>query len=296
MKIGIALGGGGAKGMAHIGVLRVLEAARVQIDLVAGTSAGAIAGALYAAGKSPDEIAARMRQLRLSQLLTRDRTGWGLFSTDGIRRVIETEIGQTTRIEHLPRAFVAVAVDMNSGDEIAFDAGSVADAVCASAAFPGLFAPVQINGRCYFDGGVTNPVPFDVVRQRGADRVLAVDLGADDPVFTVALPHRRHGELIYRLLWAAESQQVVRVASRAIGIMSRQMRMQKLKQSPPDVVIAPQVQQVGMLDLDLAAECIHAGEQAARDVLPQIERVVKSPAWWYGAYRWIVRIRGRSVS
>ena len=296
MKIGIALGGGGAKGMAHIGVLRVLESARVQIDIVAGTSAGAIAGALYAAGKSPDEIAALIRRLRLAQLLTRDRTGMGLFSTDGIRRVIETEIGKTTRIENLPRAFVAVAVDMDSGDEVAFDAGPVADAVCASAAFPGLFAPVRIDGRCYFDGGVTNSVPFDVLRRRGTDRVLAVDLGADDPVFTVAPSHRRHGELMYRLMCAAENQKVVRVASRAIGIMSKQMRMQKLKQVPPDLILYPQVQQVGMMDFELAAECVRAGEQAARDALPQIERIVKSPEWWYRSYRWMRRIRGRNAS
>ena len=296
MRIGIALGGGGAKGMAHIGVLRVLESAGIKIDIVAGTSAGAIAGSLYAAGKSPEEIEAVIRRLRLPQWLTRDRTGMGLFSTDGIRRVIETEIGKTTRIENLPRAFVAVAVDMDSGEEIVFDAGRVADAVCASAAFPGLFAPVRINGRCYFDGGVMNSVPFDVLRRRGADRVLAVDLGADDPVFTVGLPHRHHGELLYRILCVAENQKAVRVAQRAIGIMSQQMRLQKLKQAPPDFILHPQVQAVGMMDFDLATECIRAGEHATRDALPQIERVLKSPDWWYGSSRWIERIRGRNVS
>jgi NTE family protein len=292
MRIGIALGGGGAKGVAHIGVLRVLESARVPIHIVAGTSAGAIAGALYAAGKTPDEIERVIRRLTLRQLLTRDRSGMGLFSTDGIRRLIEAEIGKETRIEDLPRAFVAIAVDMDSGDEIAFDSGLIADAVCASAAFPGLFAPVRVNGRCYFDGGVMNPVPFDAVRRRGADRVLAVDLGADDPVFTVGPARHRRGDWFYRLLFVAGDQKIMRVASRAIGIMSKQMRLEKMRQSPPDLVLYPNVQSVGLLDFDLADECIVAGDQAARDALPQIEQIVMSPRWRYQSQKLIERIRG----
>lgn len=293
MKIGIALGGGGAKGMAHIGVLRVLDSVGVKIDIIAGTSAGAIAGSLYAAGKTPQEIEAVVSNLRLQQLLTRDRTGTGFFSTNGIRRVIETEIGKMTRIEDLPLKFIAMAVDMDSGEEIAFDSGPVADAVCASAAFPGLFAPVQIDGHGYFDGGVINSVPFDVARRRGASRVLAVDLGSDDPVFTIQLPQRRGSAWFYRLLFAVGNQRVVRVATRAIGVMSRQIRRQKLKESPPDLILRPLVQHVGMMDFDLALDCILAGEQAARAALPQIERVLKSPEWWYQSQRWMTRLRGR---
>jgi NTE family protein len=293
MKIGLALGGGGAKGMAHIGVLSVLESAGIKVDIIAGTSAGAIAGSLYAAGKSPREIETLVRGLRWQQLLTRDRTGMGIFSTEGIRRVLEAAIGKTTRIEDLPRRFIAMAVDMDSGEERAFDSGPVAKAVCASAAFPGLFAPVRIDGHGYFDGGVTNAVPFDVVRRRGARRVLAVDLGADDPTFIVQFPHRRGSTLFYRLLFATGKQKAMRVATRAIGIMSRQIRMQRLKESPPDLVLHPLVQQVGMMDFELAVDCIRAGEQAARDALPQIERVLKSPEWWYQSQRWMTRRRGR---
>ena len=291
MKIGIALGGGGAKGVAHIGVLRVLEVARVKIDMVAGTSAGAIVGALYAAGKSLDEIEFVIRRLTLRQLLTRDRMGMGLFSTNGIRRVIEREIGAAARIEDLPRAFAAVAVDMESGEEITLDKGSVADAVCASAAFPGLFSPVQVGERLYFDGGVMNPVPFDVLRRRGADLVLAVDLGADDPVFTVAPARHRRGDLFYRLLFVAGNRKIMRVAARAIGVMSKQMRLQKLRQSPPDVVIYPNVQAIGLMDFDMADECITAGENAARNRLSQIHQALARPRWHYESRKLIERIR-----
>ncbi len=291
MKIGIALGGGGAKGVAHVGVLRVIESARIPIHIVAGTSAGAIAGALFAAGNSPDEIERLIRRLSLQQLLTRDRTGQGIFSTEGIRRVIEAEIGKTTRIEDLPRTFAVVAVELDSGTETVLDSGRVADAVCASAAFPGIFAPVQIGGRCFIDGGVANPIPFDVARRLGAHRVLAVDLGADEPVFTAALTRRRRGELFYRILFAAESQMVVKVTSRAIGIMSKQMRSHKMRQSPPDLILYPEVKTIGLMDFDLADLCLAAGEKAARGALPQMERLVAMPQWRYESQKIVERVR-----
>ena len=293
MRLGLALGGGGAKGMAHIGVLRVLDAARVPVHVVVGTSAGAIAGALYAAGKSPDEIDAAVRRLRLPQLLPRDRTEMGLFSTAGIHQVIDAAIGDGKRIEDLPRAFAAIAVEMESGEEIVIESGRVADAVSASAAFPGLFAPTQIDGRWFFDGGVSDPVPFGAARRRGADRVIAVDLGADEPVLTGA-PARHQHELFYRLLLAATNQKSLRVAGRAIGIMSKQIRLQRLRESPPDLILQPDVSDVGLIDLDLVDECIAAGEQAARAALPQIEKLIALPEWRYRAQRTIERARGRT--
>lgn len=136
MKIGIALGGGGARGLAHIGVLRVLESAHIPIDLIAGTSAGAIVGALYAAGKSPADIEAMARRLRLGQWIARDHSGMGLFSTDGFRRILEAEIGKGRRIEDLPRRFFAVAVDLDSHGETIFDAARLPMRSARARAFP----------------------------------------------------------------------------------------------------------------------------------------------------------------
>lgn len=281
LKIGLALSGGGAKGMAHIGALRVLEAARAPIDIVAGTSAGAIVGALYAAGKSPDDIERLMRQLNLRQWFARDRTGMGLFSTDGIRRIICTQVGKDTRIQDLPRAFACVAVDLDSRQEVIFDSGPVADAVCASAAYPGLFAPVQIAGRFLVDGGVLNPVPFDVTRRLGAERVIAIDLAADEPFFTSSgSRNKQHDGWLFRLLFKAERQKTLRVVARSIGIMTHELRVRKIEQAPAELIIYPDVQGIGLMDFDLVDACLAAGESAARDALPQIERIVMPPRGW----------------
>jgi NTE family protein len=275
VKIGLALGGGGAKGLAHISALRVPETAHVPLDLITGTSAGAIVGALYAAGKSPDDIERLMRRLTLRQWLALDRTGMGMFSTDGICHILQAEVGKETRIENLPRAFACVAVDLDSQEEVVFDAGSVIDAVCASAAFPGIFAPVRIGERFFIDGGTLNPVPFDIARQRGADCVIAVDLAAEEPLFTATDPHTpRRGGLLYRFLFTAEQQKTFRVLARTIGIMTKQLRVQKMEHSPPDLVIYPQVQNVGLLDFDLIDVCLAAGESATRDALPQIQTLI----------------------
>lgn len=282
MKIGIALGGGGAKGLAHLGALRVLESAGVKIEIVTGTSAGALIGALFAAGKSLDEIEALARLWTLRQFLTRDRTGTGLFSTDGIRHVIEIELGRNRRIEELPRTFACVAVDLDSQAEVVFDSGCIADAVCASAAFPGFFAPVSLDDRRLIDGGTLNPVPCDVARQLGAERVIAVDLSADEPVFTTAgtRPFNPDSLLVTAIVSTAEKRKLVRVMARAIGIMGKRVRESKLAESPPDAIIRPEVQNVGLLDFDLTDECLAAGEIAARDALDQIQTLIMPGSRW----------------
>ncbi len=276
MKLGLALGGGGAKGIAHVGVLRVLERARVPIHCIAGTSAGAIVGALYAAGKTPDEIEQLMRRLKLRDWLARDASGMGLFSTDGFRRVIESAIGADARIEHLPRRFAAVAVEMESQREVVFDVGRVADAVCASCAFPIVLAPAQFGGRHYLDGGLLNPVPFDVPRRLGAERVLAVDLAADEPSFTAhPAALRRPEAILFRFIFTAEQQKIFRVGARAISIMTQPARTLKQMQTPPDLTIYPDVQKIGLVDFDLMDISLVAGETAMRDALPQLERILQ---------------------
>jgi len=287
MKIGIALGGGGARGIAHIGVLQVLESAHVPIDSIVGTSAGAIIGSMYAAGISLDEIEAILRRMRLQDWMARDRTGMGMFSTAGFRRLINSTIGTDKRIEELPRSFAAVAVDMGLQTEKIFDSGLVAEAVCASAAFPGIFAPVKIGDHSYIDGGTLNPVPFDVARQRGADVVIAVDLGAEEPLFTAGNLFPRRDEWFFRLIVTVDQLKTLRVMARAIGIMTRQLRAQKIKQSPPDLILHPNVQNVGLMDFDLVDVCLEVGARAAQSALPEIAKIITPSTWTRG--KWAAR-------
>ncbi len=281
MKIGVALGGGGAKGLAHVGALRVIESTGAQIEFIAGTSAGAIVGSLYAAGKSLNDIEQIMRHWTLLQLLAFDRTGMGLFSTDGLRHAIEVELGRDARIENFPRKFACVAVDLEAQEEIVFESGNVVDAVCASAAFPGFFAPVKIGERTFIDGGALNPVPCNVVRRLGAARVIAIDLDADEPVFTTAgsRPFNRDA-LVTAIVSSAEKRKLVRVTARAIGVMSKQIRETRFLQSPPDLIIRPNVHHVGLMDFDLADECFAAGEKSAREQLAPIQKLVIPPTRW----------------
>jgi NTE family protein len=278
--------------MAHIGVLRALEAARIPISVVTGTSAGAIVGALYAAGKTADEIEGVARQLSFLKWFARDRTGMGLFSTDGICRILEAVLGQDVHIEDLKRSFACVAVDLESGQEVVFKSGPLADAVCASSAYPGLFAPVRAGDRYLLDGGICNPVPFDIARQLGADRVIACDLGAAGPFFSQSGKNLRHANVFWGVFYSVSHQQIFRIVERSFGIMAQQMRAHKMARFTPDLVIYPEVDHIGLLDFDLTSDCIAAGEKAARLLLPQIEELLVQPAKAArGLPKWAERVR-----
>ncbi len=284
--------------MAHVSVLRVLHDAHVPIDTVVGTSSGAIVGALYAAGKTPSEIQDLARTWSARKWFARDKTGMGLFSTLGIRRVIETALGPDVNIQDLLCKFACVAVDIDSRRQVVFESGPLAEAVCASAAYPGLFAPVRIGDCYYFDGGVLNPVPFDVARRLGADRVIACDLGAQEPFFTALEEMRlRPSSVLWQWWYTMSHQPIFRIVERSIGIMSQEIRDQRLKATPPDIIIAPLVSNIGLLDFGLIEACFAAGEQAALERLPDIERMVRPPrprAWaqiTQGLQDWLRRIR-----
>lgn len=280
--------------MAHIGVLRVLEDAHVPIDIVCGSSAGAMVGALFSSGLTASQIQALARSLNFRHWFGRDTTGMGLFSTGGIRRILDQAIGEHMNIEDLPRLFMCVAVDLDTQKEVVLDSGPVADAVCASMAYPGLFAPVRIGNRVLFDGGVLNPVPFDIVRRYGADRVIAVDLGAQEPFFaTLESEAIRQGGVLWQIFYNLSHQQIFRVIERSLGIMSQELRNHKLAESPPDLIINPQVRQVGLLDFGLMEPCIAAGDAAAREMLPEIQNLVVQESGlvvsraWHRFYEWV---------
>ena len=176
-RIGLALGGGAARGFAHIGVIKALETNGIEAEIVAGTSAGAVVGALYAAGFGAFELQNLAFELEKSAV-----TDWSLFERgwvkgEALERFINERVGNRP-IEQLKRRFSAVATDLQQGRMVAFASGNTGQAVRASAAVPGVFAPVLIRGVEYVDGGVSSPVPVRVARQLGADLVVAVDISA----------------------------------------------------------------------------------------------------------------------
>ncbi len=289
VQFGLALSGGGAKGIAHIGVLKVLEEIHMPVHLLAGTSMGGVIAAVYAAGRSAAEIEQLTRSLRLLDLVQRDRSGLGLIGQGKMAARLREALGGDLTFDQLRWPLALVAVDLQTGEEVVIREGSVVEAVLATTAVPLIFPPVEWRGRLLVDGGILNPVPFDVVRAMGAERVIAVytthDLAGrpqDEP-----LHEGRGAEAVIRLFlhrtrWAP----MIDVAERSAAITARELVEQRRRQTPPDVMIEVLLRGVGLLDLDQVDVGLQAGEEAARQHLMELLALRDTPPpsrltrWW----------------
>jgi NTE family protein len=294
-QIGLALSGGGAKGLAHIGVLKVLEEAHIPVHMLAGTSMGGAIAALYAAGRPAAELEQIARSLRLLDIIQRDRTGLGLIGQGKIVNRLREALGGDPTFDQLKLPLALVATDLETGEEVVIHEGPVVEAVLATMAVPILFPPVAWRNRLLADGGLLNQVPFDVARQMGADadapvRVIAVHTLRDlsgKPGEAAARGSGRGAESIIRLLirrsrWAP----LIDVAERSYSIVSRLQVARLMQQAPPDLMIEITLNGVGLLDLDQVDVCLEAGERAARQHLPELIELRDAPPpgrlarWW----------------
>lgn len=254
VKIGLALGGGAARGLAHIGVLQVLEEEGVPIDYLAGTSMGALIAALYASGHSADMIARLARGLRRQHWMDLKLPGMGLIAGEKIQGILNI-LCQGKNIEDLDKPLGVVATDLETGEEVVLTRGSLAAAVRASIAIPGIFAPVRIDGRLLVDGGVLDQVPVGVVRRLGADIVVGVNVSA-----TLSSGPSRVASLFDVILQSYE-------------IMAREIL--RLKIAAADIIIEPRVQHISGTHFTRAPEFIAAGAAAAREALPAIRSLLE---------------------
>ncbi|GJE10128.1 MULTISPECIES: patatin-like phospholipase family protein [Methylobacterium] len=290
-RIGLALGGGSARGWAHIGVLRALEEAGIHPTVVAGCSIGAVVGACYAAGRL-DRLEAFARTLtrrRVVGLIDPRLPGSGLIAGNRLRQRLFADLG-TRRIEDLPIRFGCVATEYGTGHEVSLTDGPAVDAVRASYAIPGLFPPVTHEGRVLMDGTLVNPVPVALARALGADLVICVNLNGDTggPVVheVPAPPPRRSFLQVMRgRLPGFESSEpeipvpgLARVVLGAFNITQDRISRARLERDPPDVAIGPDVGSFGLFDFHKAAEGIAIGHRAARAALPRIRAVVEGAA------------------
>jgi len=282
-RVGLALSGGGARGLAHIGVLKVLAREGIPVDLLAGTSIGGVIAAAYAAGMSPAEIEsealATTRWRNLAGLVDRSLPRRGMFSGNRLLAYFERHLGGRTFADLLT-PLALVAVDLNTGQEVILQEGPVALAVRATVALPGLLAPVEVDGRRLADGGLLNNLPVDVVRQMGADIVIAVDVSA------------RHGE-VWRShsRWAPDAiVETVQVLGESLSVMACAINEQKLRQARPEVLIRPAVPAGvnAVAGYNRADELIGVGERAAEAALPRIR------AQMHPRLHWEVRVPARN--
>ncbi len=251
LKIGLALGGGAAKGFAHIGVIKMLEANGIRADVVAGTSAGSVVGALYASGMDAFEM--QQKAVALDEKSIRDVKlfSGGLIEGKALQDYVNTQVGNKP-IEKLGKPFAAVATRLDTGERAVFVLGNTGQAVRASSSVPGVFQPVTIGGVNYVDGGVVSPVPVDAARQLGADVVIAVDIS--------------------RKVDGTSPSGMFGIVGQSITIMGQQLGRQELARA--DVVIRPQVNAIGAADFEQRNTAIMQGERAALAAMPQIRTAI----------------------
>ena len=279
-RIALALGGGAARGWAHIGVLRALDEAGVEVSMIAGTSIGALVGGCYLAGRL-DELETFARSLtmrRIAGLLDFAIGGGGLFG--GMRlndRMQEHLIG--VNIEDLDRTFVAVAAELNTGHEVWISSGSLITGIRASYALPGIFEPVRCNNRTLLDGALVNPVPVSVCRAHEQPLVVAVNLHYDlygrsavikhtasEPEPDNSVPERRKKVRESRLGMTA-------VMVQAFNIIQDRISRARLAGDPPDLSLHPRLSDIGLSEFHRASEAIDRGYQEASTKLGEITRM-----------------------
>ena len=248
-KIGLALGGGAARGFAHIGVVKMLEAHGIVPDYIVGTSAGAVVGALYAAGH--DAFAMQKIGQQLDEKIFADWTlgGRGLLKGEALQDFINQQVGKRP-LEKLNKPFAAVATDLNNGERVVFRTGDTGLAVRASAAVPGVFQPAQFRGHHYVDGGLTSPVPVQAAREMGADIVIAVDISAR--------PEGQPVDSMTAIIWQTTT------------IMGGMIGANELKGA--DVVIRPKLPYVKSWDFTARNDAMLEGERAALAALPTLRQ------------------------
>ena len=256
IKIGVALGGGAAKGFAHIGVIKMLEANGFAPAVVAGTSAGSVVGAMYASGMNAFELQEKAVALDEAKIRDLQLSSGGLVLGQKLEDYVNEQVRRKP-LEQLAKPFVAVATRLEDGERTVFARGNTGQAVRASSSVPGVFQPVTIGKYHFVDGGIVSPVPVDAARQLGADVVVAVDIS-----------NKARGQTPSHLLGAL---------NQSIAIMGQKLGQAELARA--DIIIRPQVLDMGAADFSQRANAIVEGEKAALAVMPQLrERVAKLQA------------------
>ncbi|MEQ6436700.1 patatin-like phospholipase family protein [Comamonas sp. w2-DMI] len=256
VRIGVALGGGAAKGFAHIGVIKMLEANGFTPAVVAGTSAGSVVGALYASGMNAFELQEKAVALDEAKIRDLQLSSGGLVLGQKLEDYVNEQV-QRKPLEQLAKPFVAVATRLEDGERTVFARGNTGQAVRASSSVPGVFQPVSIGKSHYVDGGITSPVPVDAARQLGADIVIAVDIS-----------NKARGKTPENMLGAL---------GQSIAIMGQKLGQAELARA--DITIRPKVLDIGPADFSQRASAIVEGEKAAMAVMPRIrERVAQLQA------------------
>ena len=252
-KVALVLGGGAARGFAHIGVIRVLEQEKIPVDLIVGTSVGSLIGALYAHEANSFELEWTAFGLTRDDLLDYALIGatMGPIKGERLEQFVAKRV-PVTNIESLKIPFAAVATDLNRGKRVVLDRGPLPRAIRASCAIPGVFQPVELGGKILVDGGTVDNLPVSVAREKGADIVIAVDISQNVTNFNIT--------------------NLVDVTLQAVHIMFSENVSRRRNEA--DVLIAPAVGDVAMMDFSQKKRLMQAGMEAARAAMPAVRQAL----------------------
>jgi NTE family protein len=279
-KIALALGGGAARGWAHIGVLKALDEEGIEVGMIAGTSIGALVGGCYLAGKL-DELETFARSLtmrRIAGLLDFAIGGGGLFGGLRLTKRMQEHL-QDLSIEDLDRTFFAVATEVNSGHEVWIGQGSLITAIRASYALPGIFEPVKCNNRTLMDGALVNPVPVSVCRAHEQQLVVAVNLNYDLYGRSAVIKHNAgsHTAEQPQMPKHPEGQAgrlgMTSVMVQAFNIIQDRISRARLAGDPPDLALHPKLNDIGLSEFHRAGEAIDRGYYETKSKLSELRRL-----------------------
>jgi NTE family protein len=298
VKVGLALGGGAARGWCHIGVLRVLAESGIVPDIIAGCSIGAVVGGCYAAGKLDEleNFALSLTKRRVMGLLDFHFSGAGLIAGGRLQRLLDQDL-MDRRVETLPLKFCTIATELTSGHEIWLTRGPLVQAMRASYALPGVFDPVMIGGRWLMDGALVNPIPITAARALGADIVICVNLNGEVRVRGTVIQsydaETSDEQEIEEAMGASPRRWGLFSASRndksrkpnapglatvmvdAFNITQDRIARSRLAGDPPDIMVAPKLAKMGLFEFHRAQECIALGRQATERALPDIMEILQ---------------------
>ena len=298
-RIGLALGSGSARGWSHIGILRALAEIGIEPDLVCGSSVGAIVGASYAAGNLDklEEWVTSLTRADVARFLDLNLSLNGFIDAPRLRSFFADYVcAEAVRVEELGKTFATVSTDLENGREIWFTEGSVLDAVWASMSLPGLFPPIRNQGRWLVDGGLVNPVPVSVCRALGADKVIAVNLNgaivgrhflhriedeadqaaADGLLSMLRKTVKNYSSSLFGSNGTNDSAPgLFDAIIGSINIVQDRITRSRMAGDPPDIMLAPRLSHIGLMEFYRAREAIQEGRECVQRMLPEIRHQVK---------------------
>lgn len=253
-KVALVLGGGAARGFAHVGVLRVLEQEKIPINMIVGTSVGSLIGAMYASNPNSFQLEWTAFELEKDDIFDFSilSSATGPVKGDKLEKFVNSKIS-ARNIEQMKIPFYAVAADLNTGEPVIFSSGPVSKAVRASCSIPGVFTPLSYNNRKLVDGGVLGNIAPEIAHQCGANLVIVASIG--------------------KTVKNEDTDTVVGITLQAIAIMSNKIDSYKSKEA--DVLISPEVGDVGTMDFTQKKRCMEAGIEAANKAIPEIRRLLE---------------------